>query len=224
MHKAERISRSGPKLSDAQTRNFEAIKYIKRAPARRAGAPRRLALPHRYARDGEARVLPPLRRVQGLRGHARGIRQRRRGVHAQRDAGRARDLTGRVGQHGVCPQRPRPAQGDARRPLGRGPATHRQGNFAGLALPAHDRRRARPYVRALGRRRGLPLLERELPGAQADGTPGRRRRSSTCRDGRRREHGPGGRSRRAAAARSRESAPTSGRGAGTPRRPRRSRA
>ena len=25
--KAERISRSGPKLSDAQTRNFEAIKY-----------------------------------------------------------------------------------------------------------------------------------------------------------------------------------------------------
>ena len=28
MLKAERISRSGPKLSDAQTRNFEAIKYI----------------------------------------------------------------------------------------------------------------------------------------------------------------------------------------------------
>ena len=27
MLKAERISRSGPKLSDAQTRNFEAIKY-----------------------------------------------------------------------------------------------------------------------------------------------------------------------------------------------------
>ena len=27
MHKAERISRSGPKLSDAQTRNFEAIKH-----------------------------------------------------------------------------------------------------------------------------------------------------------------------------------------------------
>ena len=30
MHKAERISRSGPKLSDAQTRNFEAIKYKRR--------------------------------------------------------------------------------------------------------------------------------------------------------------------------------------------------
>ena len=29
MLKAERISRSGPKLSDAQTRNFEAIKYIR---------------------------------------------------------------------------------------------------------------------------------------------------------------------------------------------------
>ena len=30
MLKAERVSRSGPKLSDAQTRNFEAIKYIGR--------------------------------------------------------------------------------------------------------------------------------------------------------------------------------------------------
>ena len=30
MLKAERISRSGPKLSDAQTRNFEAIKYTRR--------------------------------------------------------------------------------------------------------------------------------------------------------------------------------------------------
>ena len=30
MHKAERVSRSGPKLSDAQTRNLEAIKYIGR--------------------------------------------------------------------------------------------------------------------------------------------------------------------------------------------------
>lgn len=30
MLKAERISRSGPKLSDAQTRNFEAIKYNER--------------------------------------------------------------------------------------------------------------------------------------------------------------------------------------------------
>lgn len=29
MLKAERISRSGPKLSDAQTRNFEAIKYTR---------------------------------------------------------------------------------------------------------------------------------------------------------------------------------------------------
>lgn len=28
MLKAERVSRSDPKLSDAQTRNFEAIKYI----------------------------------------------------------------------------------------------------------------------------------------------------------------------------------------------------
>ena len=32
MLKAERISRSGPKLSDAQTRNFEAIKYTRRFP------------------------------------------------------------------------------------------------------------------------------------------------------------------------------------------------
>lgn len=32
MLKAERISRSGPKLSDAQTRNFEAIKYSGRVP------------------------------------------------------------------------------------------------------------------------------------------------------------------------------------------------
>ena len=29
MLKAERISRSGPKLSDAQTRNFKAIKYTR---------------------------------------------------------------------------------------------------------------------------------------------------------------------------------------------------
>ena len=33
MLKAERISRSGPKLSDAQTRNFEAIKYIDESAA-----------------------------------------------------------------------------------------------------------------------------------------------------------------------------------------------
>lgn len=123
------------------------------------GSPRHPALPHRDARKGQARVLPPIRRVQGLRGHARGIRQRRRGVHAQRDAGRARYLAGRVRQHGVRPQRPRPAQGDARRPLGRGPATHRRGDRTGLALPAHDRRRARLHVRELGRRGGLPLLE-----------------------------------------------------------------
>lgn len=43
MLKAERISRSGPKLSDAQTRNFEAIKYMctprPKAPAPGADVP-----------------------------------------------------------------------------------------------------------------------------------------------------------------------------------------
>ena len=47
MLKAERISRSGPKLSDAQTRNFEAIKYTRgHAPHR----PRRPAMAQPGAR------------------------------------------------------------------------------------------------------------------------------------------------------------------------------
>ena len=38
MLKAERISCSGPKLSDAQTRNFEAIKHTHSEPRRKGKA------------------------------------------------------------------------------------------------------------------------------------------------------------------------------------------
>ena len=51
MLKAERISCSGPKLSDAQTRNFEAIKHMGRNKALKAVARKRMKVVYAIMRD-----------------------------------------------------------------------------------------------------------------------------------------------------------------------------
>lgn len=59
MLKAERISCSGPKLSDAQTRNFEAIKHTLSA-ARPPGRPMPRSTRPRRGRSRERPSIPPL--------------------------------------------------------------------------------------------------------------------------------------------------------------------
>lgn len=71
MLKAERISRSGPKLSDAQTRNFEAIKYtaapslISSSPAATSSAFRVHASRDSYARMALSMRVTAFRFVTG---------------------------------------------------------------------------------------------------------------------------------------------------------------
>ena len=147
--------------------------------ARHAGHPRGAALPHRHPRRGEAGLLPPLPRVQGLRAHAGDGGRLRGRVHAQRDAQRPRDGGGRVRQHGIRLGRPRAAPRDVRG------VRDRQARVPphslvdpGLALPAHGRRGRGGRVRAVGGRGRGALLQPQpprrprRPAAMGRGRPG----------------------------------------------------
>lgn len=132
--------------------------------ARHAGHARGTALPHRHPRRGEARLLPPLPRVQGLWAHAGDGGKLRGRVHAQRDARGAGDEGGRVRQHGVRLGRPRAAPRDVRGArVRRARRPPRRRLDAGLALPADGRLGRGGRVREVVRGGRGALLQPQPP-------------------------------------------------------------
>lgn len=107
MLKAERISRSGPKLSDAQTRNFEAIKYTFEGDGRGARG-------YRFVREVVARRAGPVSeklvrrsmREQGLRPVWLRRRRRYSSYWGEADAGAPNLLLREDGTHDFSASRP----------------------------------------------------------------------------------------------------------------------
>ena len=155
--------------------------------ARRRRNPDGASLPHRHARRSQARVLPPLRREGQLRAYAPDAHQRRCRVHAQWHALRPRNRRQHLRQHGFREIGTRSSEEDVRRfPLRQACGARDRELDAGVALPAHGEGRARAHVRALGRRRRHPLLQRELPSALRLRAHALRRDRLRCLDGVRR--------------------------------------
>lgn len=183
MLKAERISCSDPKLSDAQTRNFEAIKHSVRAAvpgegARRAGLrgsrlgprpPR--ARPGRRHAEAPARGVPRRGEVEGRALHVlRPALQALPGVHGEKAGGEPRrpqggeDPRGRLGRADDGARRPGHGRGVEGLPVRGLPA------LQPAVLRRADAGHGAGYMAALPRAR--LRLHRRLDALHRPGQPG----------------------------------------------------